>query len=345
FASKPLSFSIDLFHRDSSLSPIYDPSSTLAQRAEKEAPPSMLRSCSIASRFSNTTSVISSPVMAGPDNPDSALRKVPGLGRGPPSLVKQIGSSIDDKFAYCLLELIDSLEHLGVAYHFESEVKRSLDAICTSTRGFEDLYSSSLRFRIPRQHGYNVSAELFSRFREQSGRFSENLREDVRGLLSLYEATQLACEGETVLEEAMAFSSHHLRARISRMDQRMSRQVQRALRWWRDLGLGDHICFARDRLVESYFMAVGKMHEPQFSQYRMQLARVSYLMATVEEIFGEHQWDLQAAEQLPQSLRVFYAAVYNTTNQISYTVLRRHGRDITSHMRRAVDGCMQSLLG
>uniref|UniRef100_A0A5K1DH82 Peptidase A1 domain-containing protein n=1 Tax=Nymphaea colorata TaxID=210225 RepID=A0A5K1DH82_9MAGN len=39
------------------------------------------------------------------DNPDFALRKVPGLvglGHGPLSLVKQIGSSIDDKFAYCL---------------------------------------------------------------------------------------------------------------------------------------------------------------------------------------------------------------------------------------------------
>ncbi|XP_049937084.1 aspartic proteinase CDR1-like, partial [Nymphaea colorata] len=34
------------------------------------------------------------------DNPDTALRKVPGLGRGRLSLVKQIGSSIDDKFAY-----------------------------------------------------------------------------------------------------------------------------------------------------------------------------------------------------------------------------------------------------
>ncbi|XP_031472856.2 (-)-alpha-terpineol synthase [Nymphaea colorata] len=127
------------------------------------------------------------------------------------------------------------------------------------------------------------------------------------------------------------------------------RELRELSGWWRDLGLGEHISFARDRLVESYFMAVGKMHEPQFSQYRMQLARVSYLMATVEDIFSEHQsveelerfvqvverWDLQAAEQLPQSLRVFYAAVYNTTNQISYTVLRRHGRDITSHMRRA----------
>ncbi|XP_049931518.1 alpha-thujene synthase, chloroplastic-like [Nymphaea colorata] len=141
---------------------------------------------------------------------------------------------------------------------------------------------------------------------------------------------------------------------FARLDFNMVQTIhQRELRelsgWWRDLGLGEHISFARDRLVESYFMAVGKMHEPQFSQYRMQLARVSYLMATVEDIFSEHQsveelerfvqvverWDLQAAEQLPQSLRVFYAAVYNTTNQISYTVLRRHGRDITSHMRRA----------
>ncbi|KAF3787828.1 hypothetical protein EJ110_NYTH22351 [Nymphaea thermarum] len=141
--------------------------------------------------------------------------------------VRQIITSTTEQVAQ--LELIDSLERLGVAYHFESEIRRSLDAISTSTRGFEDLYSSSLRFRILRQYGYNVYAECFSRFRDQSSLFFENLREDVRGLLSLYEASQLACEGEIVLEEASAFSSEHLRARISRMDQRMSRQVQRAL--------------------------------------------------------------------------------------------------------------------
>ncbi|XP_031472692.1 aspartyl protease 37 [Nymphaea colorata] len=33
------------------------------------------------------------------DNPDSALHKVPGLGRGPLSLVKQIGSSIENNSA------------------------------------------------------------------------------------------------------------------------------------------------------------------------------------------------------------------------------------------------------
>ncbi|KAF3782724.1 putative aspartic protease [Nymphaea thermarum] len=65
FASKPLGFSIDLIHRDSSLSPLYDPSITLAQRAEQAALRSMLRSSRINSRFANTTSMISSPVMPG----------------------------------------------------------------------------------------------------------------------------------------------------------------------------------------------------------------------------------------------------------------------------------------
>uniref|UniRef100_A0A5K1DSX9 Peptidase A1 domain-containing protein n=1 Tax=Nymphaea colorata TaxID=210225 RepID=A0A5K1DSX9_9MAGN len=65
FASKPLSFSIDLIHRDGSLSPLYDPSFTLAQRAKQFVLCSMLHSCHIASLFAKTISMISRPVMPG----------------------------------------------------------------------------------------------------------------------------------------------------------------------------------------------------------------------------------------------------------------------------------------
>ncbi|KAF3783013.1 Aspartic proteinase [Nymphaea thermarum] len=65
FASKPLGFSIDLIHRDSSLSPLCDPSSSLTQRAEQAALRSMLHSSQIASWFANYTSMISSPVTPG----------------------------------------------------------------------------------------------------------------------------------------------------------------------------------------------------------------------------------------------------------------------------------------
>ncbi|KAF3783009.1 hypothetical protein EJ110_NYTH18334 [Nymphaea thermarum] len=66
FTSKHLGFSVDLFHRDSSLPPLYDPSSTLAQLVEQASLLSMLCSGSIVSRFANATSMISSPVMPGP---------------------------------------------------------------------------------------------------------------------------------------------------------------------------------------------------------------------------------------------------------------------------------------
>ncbi|KAF3783010.1 hypothetical protein EJ110_NYTH18339 [Nymphaea thermarum] len=115
FASKRLGFSIGLIHRDSSLSPLYDPSFTIAQRANKAALHSMLCSRCIASRFAKTTSIGPPSTLVAtsygrraalvtPCAPNPALLEVPGLvglGGGPPSLVNQIGSSIDKKFAYC----------------------------------------------------------------------------------------------------------------------------------------------------------------------------------------------------------------------------------------------------
>ncbi|KAF3784251.1 hypothetical protein EJ110_NYTH30687 [Nymphaea thermarum] len=52
----------------------------------------------------------------------------------------------------------------------------------------------------------------------------------------------------------------HLRGRTAEAKCYMSLLGWTLTWWWRDLGLGEHISFARDRLVESYFMTVGKMH-------------------------------------------------------------------------------------
>lgn len=66
------------------------------------------------------------------------------------------------------LVLIDTIQQLGVACHFESEINEilkeiyethlDLDAINDS----DDLYIVSLRFRLLRQQGYKVSSGMFS---------------------------------------------------------------------------------------------------------------------------------------------------------------------------------------
>ena len=59
------------------------------------------------------------------------------------------------------LELIDLLQRLGVSYHFDNEIERIMNKIHKDygeDDGWkkEDLHATTLEFRLPRQHGYNV---------------------------------------------------------------------------------------------------------------------------------------------------------------------------------------------
>ncbi|KAK1396201.1 hypothetical protein POM88_006064 [Heracleum sosnowskyi] len=58
------------------------------------------------------------------------------------------------------LELLDTVQRLGLNYRFQNDVKQAVDVIYhNSTDAWlsDDLYSTALRFRILREHGYTVS--------------------------------------------------------------------------------------------------------------------------------------------------------------------------------------------
>ncbi|CAL5356724.1 unnamed protein product [Camellia sinensis] len=110
------------------------------------------------------------------------------------------------------LEMIDDLQTLGVFYHFEDEIKRVLDNIRNDDKwNNKDLHSTALQFRLLRQHGYNIPQEVFNSFRDKFGNFKKSLREDTKGFLSLYEASHLLLEDESILEEARDFTAKHLK--------------------------------------------------------------------------------------------------------------------------------------
>lgn len=56
-----------------------------------------------------------------------------------------------------------------------------------------------------------VQAEVFNGFRDREGSFRNELCRDIRGLIELYEASQLVIDGEDVLDEAREFSSQSLK--------------------------------------------------------------------------------------------------------------------------------------
>ncbi|KAJ4724650.1 Terpene synthase [Melia azedarach] len=52
---------------------------------------------------------------------------------------------------------------------------------------------------------------VFNKFKESNDKFKESLISNVKGMLSLYEATQLRVHEEDILEEAFAFTTTHLK--------------------------------------------------------------------------------------------------------------------------------------
>ncbi|XP_060181335.1 sesquiterpene synthase 14b-like [Lycium barbarum] len=132
------------------------------------------------------------------------------------------------------LVLIDAIQQLGVAYHFENEIKSSIQNIFDEFERNEnddddDLYVVALRFRLVRQQRHYMSPDVFKKFINHDGKFKETLTKDVLGLLSLYEAAHLRVHGEDILEEALTFTITHLESMGPKLDNSLKVQVSEAL--------------------------------------------------------------------------------------------------------------------
>ncbi|KAJ4814971.1 Terpene synthase [Rhynchospora pubera] len=114
------------------------------------------------------------------------------------------------------LELVDALQQLGVAYHFKEEIKYVLKGI------------------------HVVSEDIFKSYIDNKGDFRIELSSDIQGMLSLYEASYLAKEGEEILEKGRQFTTKYLKSYIensnctcnnSREKEHVSHALELPLHW------------------------------------------------------------------------------------------------------------------
>ncbi|KAK9155479.1 hypothetical protein Sjap_002959 [Stephania japonica] len=134
------------------------------------------------------------------------------------------------------MNLIDSLQRLGLAYHFEQEIEEAIlvlhDHQINAFIKMDDLYNTALYFRLLRQQGYSAPCDIFNKFTDENGTFKSSLVGGIKGLLSLYEAAHLSVHGEVILDDALSFTTTCLTRSTENLSSPIShlqRQVQHAL--------------------------------------------------------------------------------------------------------------------
>ncbi|TVU19423.1 hypothetical protein EJB05_35571, partial [Eragrostis curvula] len=228
------------------------------------------------------------------------------------------------------------------ADHLKGQVALKLEAIKKEEPAeivsSHDLHIVALHFRLLRQHGLWVSTDVFDKFRDGARKFSQSLNNDVRGLLSLYNAAHMATPFEEILDQAIVFTRQHLEAAKGKLRPPMSEQVTRALdiplprfmprleavyyisEWWRDLYKEVNLPYTRDRIVEMYFWAFGVSHAEEHSRARMIHTKIVALTSLMDDTYDVHasfeeckkvneamqRWDASAVSLLPEYLHALY---------------------------------------
>ncbi|KAK8445925.1 hypothetical protein SEVIR_9G408600v4 [Setaria viridis] len=130
------------------------------------------------------------------------------------------------------LELVDTLQRIGVGYHYGEEIDDLLRAVHRDVQalhqegGCDDdgLYVTSLRFYLLRKHGYRVSSDVFVKFKDEQGNFAST--DDASCFLMLYDAAHLRTRGEEILDSAIAFTKIRLQSVMDSLEPELAREVQ-----------------------------------------------------------------------------------------------------------------------
>lgn len=117
-------------------------------------------------------------------------------------------------------------------------------------------------------------AEVFNVFMDEEEQFKQNLEQDIKGLMSLYEASQLCLPGEHILDQAQNFSSQILREYITN-----NIDCKEANAAARTLANPYHTSFSKF-MVKDYF-GVGDLHATnnKWALALQQVAKIDFSMA------------------------------------------------------------------
>ncbi|KAI9086077.1 hypothetical protein K1719_032154 [Acacia pycnantha] len=270
------------------------------------------------------------------------------------------------------LEFIDTLQRLGIGHHFKEEINKIMENVYNNNvvdkfKSKQNLHETALEFRLLRQHGYDISTDVFEGFKDERGGddFQTDLFEDIKGMLSLYEASFLLKENETILEEAKDFTSKSLKDFVSKNPEHLISQVKHALevpihwrlpRWEARWFIGEyertpnmnptllHLAKLDYNMIQTMYQDEIKSNirwwervgwEKKVNFFRYDMYDVYGTLPELE-LFTEAviRWDANDLDNLPDYMKVVFFAIYDFADEVASDVLKEKGHNVYPYLKK-----------
>ncbi|KAI4331817.1 hypothetical protein L6164_016772 [Bauhinia variegata] len=247
------------------------------------------------------------------------------------------GLFVEEKRDLAKLELVDSIQKLGLASHFQRETKEVLDNILTTQSSNssvkENIYLSSLCFKLLRQHGYKVSTDTLSNFLVKNGKvLKKTLEGSVKDILEILECSHLAVEGENVLEKAKTLALSSLNCASERMCGDLLEEVVHAVELpshWRVQWFD----------IKWYINHYQKQHHMDATL--LNLAKLNFNIVQAkhqDEVKELSRWDAKEVQQLPEYMRICFQALNDITNETASEIEREKNLDLVlPHLKKVAE--------
>ncbi|KAL7122285.1 hypothetical protein ACP275_01G035700 [Erythranthe tilingii] len=233
--------------------------------------------------------------------------------------VRNMLISADSKLSEKLV-LIDTIERLGLSYHFENEIQEQLTLAFSGCFKLEpeendDLYIIALQFRLLRQLALDApsssyvrrqgeeildKAFSFSKANLESVIVARNLPESPLKKQVLHALDQSLYRGTPRVESRRFISlyeefesKNESLLRLAKLDFNLlqmlhKKELSELTRWWKEMDLIPRLPYARDRLVECYFWTLAIYFEPRYSNARIMLAKTIAVISVIDDTYDAY---------------------------------------------------------
>ncbi|XP_008226040.1 PREDICTED: (E,E)-alpha-farnesene synthase-like [Prunus mume] len=125
----------------------------------------------------------------------------------------------------------------------------------------------------------------------------------------------------------------------------LQKDLREVSMWWNNLGLKEHLKFARDRPVECFMFAVGLNFHLGYTSFRILLSKVINLILIIDDVYDIYgsleelkiftnavdRWDVGVTEQLPECMKTCFQVLYNTTCEFAHEIEEESSWNLALH--------------